>query len=84
LKIRSVARSHLTNAAHMILQVEALNLKGKKVKRKFEGWEARIFQHEYDHLDGTVYIDRLTEEGRKEVQPRLDELIAEFGEGGAL
>lgn len=66
------------------IKVEALNLKGKKTKRKFTGWEARIFQHEYDHLDGKVYIDRLTEEGRKEVQPRLDELIAEFGESGAL
>jgi peptide deformylase len=66
------------------IKVEALNLKGKKVKRKFEGWEARIFQHEYDHLDGTVYIDRLSEEGKKEVQPRLDELIAEYGEGGEL
>jgi peptide deformylase len=66
------------------IKVEALNLKGKKIKRKFTGWEARIFQHEYDHLDGTVYIDRLTEEGREKVQPRLDELIAEFGQGGAL
>jgi peptide deformylase len=66
------------------IKVEALNLKGKKIKKKFVGWEARIFQHEYDHLDGVVYIDRLSEEGRKEVQPRLDELIAEFGEGGAL
>jgi peptide deformylase len=69
---------------HKWIKVEAVNLKGKKVKRKFTGWEARIFQHEYDHLDGTVYVDRLTEEGRKEVQPRLDELIDEFGEGGAL
>ena len=66
------------------IKVEALNLKGKKIKKKFTGWEARIFQHEYDHLDGVVYIDRLTEEGRKEVQPRLDELIEQFGEGGAL
>ncbi|TFC12212.1 peptide deformylase [Cryobacterium algoritolerans] len=24
-----------------------------------EGWLARIFQHEYDHLDGTLYVDRL-------------------------
>lgn len=46
--------------------------------------QARIFQHEYDHLDGTVYIDRLDEEGRARVQPRLNELIEEFGEGGAL
>jgi hypothetical protein len=35
-------------------------------------------------LDGVVYIDRLTEEGRAEVQPTLDSLIKDFGEGGAL
>jgi len=64
--------------------VEAQNLKGKKIKKKFKGWEARIFQHEYDHLDGTVYIDRMTEENRKEIQPKLDELIEKFGQGGAL
>ena len=63
---------------------EALNLKGKKMKKKFKGWEARIFQHEYDHLDGIVYPDRLSEEGKTEVQGRLDELVAEFGEGGVL
>ena len=66
------------------IKVEALNLRGKKIKKKYTGWEARLFQHEYDHLDGVVYIDRLTEEGRAEVQPKLDELITEFGEGGAL
>eukprot|EP00970_Alexandrium_tamarense_P002508 scaffold358_cov207-Alexandrium_tamarense.AAC.38 len=66
------------------IKVEAQNLKGKKIKKKFTGWEARIFQHEYDHLDGVVYVDRLSEEGRKEVQGRLDELVEEFGEGGAL
>eukprot|EP00571_Detonula_confervacea_P013148 CAMPEP_0172310326 /NCGR_PEP_ID=MMETSP1058-20130122/11426_1 /TAXON_ID=83371 /ORGANISM="Detonula confervacea, Strain CCMP 353" /LENGTH=266 /DNA_ID=CAMNT_0013023121 /DNA_START=56 /DNA_END=856 /DNA_ORIENTATION=+ len=66
------------------IKVEAQNLKGKKIKKKFKGWEARIFQHEYDHLDGIVYVDRLTEDGRKEVQPQLDEMIADFGEGGAI
>lgn len=66
------------------IKVEALNLKGKKMKKKFKGWEARIFQHEYDHLDGVVYPDRLTDEGKAEVKERLDELVEEFGEGGAL
>jgi peptide deformylase len=66
------------------VKVEAVNLRGKKIKRKFQGWEARIFQHEYDHLDGVVYIDHLKEEGRAEVQPTLNELIGNFGEGGAL
>lgn len=67
------------------IKVQCMNLKGKKMKKKFTGWEARIFQHEYDHLDGVVYIDRFSdEEERKKVQPRLDELISEYGEGGAI
>ena len=66
------------------IKVEAQKLNGKKMKKKFKGWEARIFQHEYDHLDGVLYPDRLTEEGKKEVTPRLNELIADHGEGGAL
>lgn len=32
-----------------------------------EGLLARIFQHETDHLDGTLYIDRLDEQGRRSV-----------------
>jgi peptide deformylase len=63
------------------IKVEALNLKGKKVKKKFIGWEARIFQHEYDHLDGVVYIDRLIEQSKAEVQDRLEELVREFDHG---
>ena len=66
------------------IKVQAVNLQGRPVKKKFSGWEARIFQHEYDHLDGVVYVDRLSEEGRSVVQPRLNQLIETFGEGGAL
>jgi peptide deformylase len=66
------------------IKVEALTTKGKKIKKKYSGWEARVFQHEYDHLDGTVYIDRLSEEDRKQVQPVLDQLVQEFGSGGVL
>ena len=36
-----------------------------------EGLLARIFQHETDHLDGMLYIDRLDEEGRREVLAEL-------------
>ena len=63
----------------------AMTPRGKKVKKKFTGWEAVIFQHEYDHLDGVVYIDRLADETREKVQPRLNELIEEYdGDDGAL
>lgn len=60
------------------IKVEAMNLKGKKMKKKFKGWEARIFQHEYDHLDGVVYIDRLLDESKIAVEGRLAELVEAF------
>lgn len=60
------------------VKVEATRLNGKKFKVKLEGWKARIFQHEYDHLDGILYIDRLPPEERQKVQPRLDELMNEY------
>ena len=59
------------------IKVEALNLRGKKISKKFTGWEARIFQHEYDHLNGVVYIDRLLPDSKKAVENRLKELIEE-------
>ena len=34
------------------IDVEYLNLEGKQVMQGFQGYAARIFQHEYDHLDG--------------------------------
>lgn len=38
-----------------------LNLKQEKVHIEATGWLARIFQHEFDHLNGTLYVDRLAE-----------------------
>jgi len=40
------------------VEVEALNLQGEKVRMKTEGLTARIFQHEIDHLEGILFIDR--------------------------
>ncbi len=45
---------------HEAIMVKALNRFGKPTKIKAEGWLARIFQHEMDHLDGVVYPDRAT------------------------
>jgi peptide deformylase len=36
-----------------------------------EGLLARIFQHETDHLDGTLYIDHLDDEGRRQVMAEM-------------
>jgi len=38
--------------------IKGLNRHGKPLRIRAEGWLARIFQHEIDHLDGVLYIDR--------------------------
>jgi peptide deformylase len=38
--------------------VEGLNRRGKKQKIRAKGWLARIFQHEIDHVNGILFIDR--------------------------
>jgi len=42
------------------VEIEALNERGEKIKIKTEGLPARVFQHEIDHLDGILFIDRLS------------------------
>ncbi|HPN66888.1 MAG TPA: peptide deformylase, partial [Candidatus Omnitrophota bacterium] len=39
--------------------VEGLDIKGKPLCYEAKGLLARVFQHEIDHLDGIVFIDRL-------------------------
>lgn len=43
--------------------VEYTNLEGKKIVKKTKGMEAVCIQHELDHLDGIVFLDR-TEKGK--------------------
>jgi peptide deformylase len=42
---------------HQAIQVKALNRHGSPVKLKVDGWLARIFQHEIDHLNGVLFTD---------------------------
>lgn len=41
------------------VEVSGLDEKGQPVTWRVKGWPARILQHEVDHLDGTLYIDRM-------------------------
>lgn len=45
---------------HSSITVKGQNRFGKPVKIKASGWLARIFQHEIDHLEGVLYLDRAT------------------------
>jgi len=42
------------------LTVKGLSRRGQPITIKAKGWLARIFQHEIDHLDGIVFVDRAT------------------------
>lgn len=41
------------------IEVEAINMQGKKMKRRLSGFHARVMQHEVDHINGYFYIDRM-------------------------
>jgi peptide deformylase len=43
------------------IKVEYTNEKGERVQEKHVGFLARVFQHEIDHLNGFVYVDRMTD-----------------------
>ncbi len=44
---------------HQAVTIKGLNREGHKITVKADGWLARIFQHEIDHLDGILYTDKL-------------------------
>jgi peptide deformylase len=56
--------------------VKALNGKGKPVEFRCGGLLARVIQHETDHLNGILFIDRMTAAQKRELKPELQELQA--------
>ena len=67
-------------ARYETVVVKGRNRRGKEVRIKSTGFTARAFQHEIDHLDGILFIDRLT---NLDTLRRVDELQADEQEAGA-
>jgi peptide deformylase len=55
----------------MRVLVEGQDVEGGQLRFELEGHPARIVQHEVDHLDGTLIIDRTSEDARKEALATL-------------
>jgi len=51
---------------HLRLTIEGQDPDGKPLQLELEGHPARVVQHETDHLDGTLILDRTDEASRKE------------------
>ncbi len=50
---------------HKGIHVEFLDIKGKKQKQKYKDFNAVIIQHELDHLDGILFMDKIEAEKKK-------------------
>jgi peptide deformylase len=60
------------------ITVEAFDLDGQGFRTRLDELAARVVQHETDHLDGVLFVDRLTESSRDELGLKLAELETEY------
>ena len=60
---------------HEAITVKALNRKGQPIKVKAKGWLARIFQHEIDHLDGVLFIDKASKVWQTQPEDEESDLV---------
>jgi peptide deformylase len=60
--------------------ISAFDLQGKPIKMDLDGLFARVVQHEVDHLDGRLFIDRLNSTGETKAGPILEEFEIQFAQ----
>ena len=60
-----------------LVDVEALDKTGKMIQFRCGGLLARAIQHEADHLNGILFIDRMDKKTKDELRPELEQLQAE-------
>lgn len=59
--------------------VEALDVEGRAFVEEIQGYNARVRLHENDHLNGVLFIDRLSKHARQKLQPLLHEIKTNYG-----
>lgn len=55
------------------IKIQAYNLRGEPIEAELDGLFARVVQHETDHLDGTLFIDRLPPAAKATLRDELEE-----------
>ena len=60
------------------IDIEAFDLDGQCFEYSLDDLAARAVQHESDHLDGVLFIDRMTETARRELDPVINDFEAQF------
>lgn len=62
-------------ARKSVITVEYYNEKWELLEETYTGMAARIVQHEYDHIEGKLFTDRLPPLKKKLLKPRLDRIV---------
>lgn len=62
------------------VKVIAQDLQGKEIELQLQDWEARIFQHELDHLEGVLFVDRMSPASKSLMKSNLEELVRQYRE----
>jgi len=57
-------------------KVAAQDLEGNELELELEGFPSRVIQHEYDHLQGILLVDRMSAADKLRHRAALDELVA--------
>lgn len=63
-----------------VVVCEAQNLDGEIVEYRAEGLAARAIQHELDHLDGLLFVDKAGPSDKQSIQPELEEMEDSYDE----
>ncbi len=64
------------------IKLSAQDETGKEVLFELEGYPARVVQHEVDHLNGVLIVDRVPPRTRREIAPMLEEIEHSTKNGG--
>jgi len=58
--------------------IESFDLKGNLVRYELDDLASRAVQHENDHIDGILFIDRMNEQERQNVSPHVEDFELQF------
>lgn len=57
------------------IKIRYTNLEGKELTETLNGFHARVFLHEYDHIEGVLFVDRLVSANQEKVQAFLEAFV---------
>jgi peptide deformylase len=63
--------------------VRARDVEGRPIEAEYSGFQSRIIQHEYDHLEGVLLVDRMSPADKLRNRTALEELVARFKRSAA-